>query len=228
MNRLPEFLRFTLGEILLIALAAGLGMAALRTGGLFAAAYLFGAVVLSALLLVTAIVGRGPLRAFAIGCLVGVSVYGCVLYGYGDAEFDPESGELLTSRAAKPVYDTIKEVYYVEEFTGREADAVEAGAATKRGLAPLGYWEPSVGGPVASKLVAKVGNAYWEPRVRPDRRDFMQIIHLLTALTLGYVAGKFGAALHRRRMAPTATWEQASSVGEISSPAPGGGTGSLR
>lgn len=204
MPRLPEFLRFSLGELLLVVLAVGLGMAALRGGELFAAAYLFGAIVLSAMALVTALVGRGPLQAFAIGFLVGVSVYGGVLYWYGEAEFDPESGELLTSRAAKPVYDAIKEVYYVEEFTGREADAVEAGAAAKRGLAPLGYWQPSVKGPVASKLVAKVGNAYWEPKVRPDRRDFMQVAHLLAALTLGYVAGKFGAALYRRRKASTA------------------------
>ncbi|HEV7278839.1 MAG TPA: hypothetical protein VGN57_01395 [Pirellulaceae bacterium] len=231
MPRLPEILRFTLGELLLVALAAGLGMAAMRAGGLAAAGYLFGVIVLTAIVLVTALVGRGTLQAFAIGFLVGVSVYGGVLYWYGEAELDPELGELLTTRAAEPVYDAVREVYYVDVYSGREADVVEAGAAAKRGLSRLGYWKKNVGGPFASTLVAKVGNVYWSPQVRPERRDFMQVVHLLAALTLGYVAGKFGAALYRRRKpAPAAAdvGERASRDGEISSPAPGGGTGSLR
>jgi hypothetical protein len=230
MLRLPDSLRFSLGELLLVALAAGIGMAALRSGGLLASAYLFAAIVLIVLMIVAALVGRGAGRAFAVGFLVGVAVYGGVLYWYGDGEFDPELGRLLTTRGARPVYVAVREVYYIDVFTRREADAVEAAAAAERGLSQLGYWNKSVSGPIASTLVAKVGNVYWDPEVRPARREFMQVFHLLAALTLGYVAGKFGAGLVRRRgAAPSAADDsRAPRESEASSPAPGGGTGSPR
>jgi hypothetical protein len=231
MQRLRESLRFSLGELLLVALGAGVGMAALRSGGLLAAAYLFGTVVLLAWALVAAIVGREALQAFAIGFLVGVAVYGGVLYWYGDSEFDPERGELLTSRAAEPVYDVVSEAYYIDVYSGREADTVEAGAAATRGLVPMSYWEPStVDVPFGSIKVAKVGNTFWSPNERPVRREFMQVFHLLAALTLGYFAGKFAAATYRGRIAPPApiVRESESYAGEPNSLAPAAETGSRR
>lgn len=227
MLRLRDSLRFSLGELLFAALLAGVGLAALRTGGLFAAAYLFGAMLLFAGFIVAAIVGRGIGQAFAIGFLVGASVYAGVLYWHGDAEFEPGRGELLTTRAAAEVYGVVREVYYVDVYDGREADAVEAGAAAQSPLAEMSYWVPGVVNvPFGSTLVARVGNVYWSPQERPVRREFMQVAHLLVALAVGYAAGKLGAGLYRRRQPlPTETVAEAEA---LSSREQAGETGSRR
>lgn len=232
MPRVFEILRFSLGEILLVALATSLGMAALRTGGLFAAAYLFGAVVLSAIVLVTAIVGRGAPQAFAVGCLIGVSVYGGVLYWYGDEEFDPDRGELLTTRGAKPVFNAIRDLYYVDAFSGREATPDESRTISGYEFVPISHWDRNLKDvPFGdASRVASPRDIYWSIGVRPASRDFMQVFHLLAALTLGYGAGKLGAGLYRRRQPlPTDSVAEAGSPRDASSSlAPGGGTGSRR
>ncbi|HEV7280518.1 MAG TPA: hypothetical protein VGN57_09955 [Pirellulaceae bacterium] len=165
--------------------------------------------------------------------LVGIAVYGGVLYWYGEEEFDPEHGELLTTRVAKPLYAAVQEVYFVNAFNGREATVEEAEAASRQPLVSISHWSPNIINVSFGdrEKIARVGNDFWTPVVRPDVREFMQVVHLLAALTLGYVAGKFNAALYRRRRALPAgngVREPVVREGEASSPTPAAETDSPR
>ncbi|MEX2112825.1 MAG: hypothetical protein WD845_06535, partial [Pirellulales bacterium] len=138
-------------------------------------------------LAIVCFVGRRELRAFAIGFVIPVIAYACVLLAMGQNEMDPYNGRLLTSRALRPVFETVVTRKWVDLLTGKEVRNDDPRVAT----------EKAVGG-------AGVGLSE-----SLDRPSFMGFGHLLIALAFGYVGGKLAVAVYRRQRSGNSRAESA-------------------
>lgn len=181
--------QFSLRELLCVVLFAGLGLAALRTGGMLASVMVFLAYLLLSALGIVVVVGRGPLQAFAIGFVIPVIIYGTVVYAMGSNELDPYAGKLPTTRWLLPVQKAMVQRTWIDMSTGQAVPDYDPATDTTDGNAG--------GGGFGGGRMMGISES-------PDRATFMGLAHLLLALLFGYAGAKFAVVLYRRRQ-PAAT-----------------------
>ena len=170
--------QWSLRELMILVLFAGLGMASLRMGGVVGSITVFLAIVLCMALGIVAFVGRNEPQAFAIGFLVPVIAYAAIVLAVGSSELDPYDGRLPTTRALGPLYESVVTRTWIDLTTGQEIPNYVPAKNQQAGFFVAGF-----GGIVGGRQVTS--------REQPDRRTFMLLAHPLIALAFGYVGGKF-------------------------------------
>jgi hypothetical protein len=169
------FPQFTLRELLFAVLFVALGLASLRAGGALASIMMLLAIVLTMGLAIIAFVGRGELRAFAIGFSIPVLIYAVTVVVIGPNEFHPYRAQLPTSRILAPIFGAVVDQKWIDTQTGEVVPD----------------YDPSVGDPFAGRDVR-----FSE---QPDRQTFMTVGHVLIGMFFGYAGGKFAVLIYRRR-----------------------------
>ena len=134
---------------------------------------------------ISAVVGRGPRQAFALGFVLAAAVYAAVMVA--DGKLSPRPGRLVTSQLLSSFYGAVTETVYRRWGSGQELrrDQLPADALVTR----LGH---SVDFPNPRPVFSKV--------VTPDRLHFTAVGHCLWALLLGYVGGHFARFVYARRV----------------------------
>lgn len=181
--------QFSLRELLCVVLFAGLGLAALRTGGMLASVVIFLAYLLFSALGIVVVLDRGPLQAFAIGFVIPAVIYGAAVYVMGSSELDPYAGRLPTTKWLLPAHKAMVQQTWIDMSTGQVVPDYDPTTDPTGG---------NVGGGGFS------GGRTMGISESPDRATFMGLAHLLLALLFGYAGAKFGVVLYRRRQ-PVAT-----------------------
>ncbi len=167
--------QWSLRELLVLVLFAGLAFASFPlAGGVVWSITVMLSIVLCTGLAIAAVVGRYQMQAFARGFVIPVVAYACVLLAMGQGELDPYSGRLLTSKALRPVFESVVTRKWVNVITGKEVP---------------NYVPPT----------NAVGMGPVQASENLDRPSFMGFGHLLFALAFGYVGGKFAVAIYRRQ-----------------------------
>ncbi len=186
LERMKTFFHFSLRELLFVVLFAGLGLAALRAGGLLASLTLMLAITMTMCFAIVAFVGRRQLQAFAIGFLVPVVTYAGIVWAVGVSELDPYSGELPTSQLLQPVFEVIVTQAWVNITTGKIDPGYDPATDPNRNLGGGG------GGGFSGSSPMRISEL-------PDRQTFMCLGHVLIAMIFGYAGAKFAVGVHRRQ-----------------------------
>lgn len=181
MKFLPQF---SLREILFVVLFAGLGLAALRAGGVVASFVVFLAIVVTMGLAIVVFVGRRTIQAFAIGFLIPTIAYGVAVYALGKSELTP-NGKLATSRLLAPLYRVMVKQIWTNFSTGEVVPDYDPAT------------DPDPGGSMMTMTES------------PDRLTFMSLGHILLAMIFGYCGAKFAVIVHRTQQRPGPAPEQA-------------------
>lgn len=176
--------RYSLKELLWIALVVGLGLAGLRVGGIAASILVFTAIAFLMAITIIALIDRGQGQAIAIGFLVPALTYTGTVLVCGKGELDPYEGRLPTSLALQPLFAAFVEHTWFDLLTGKEL--AENDPAVKQHLSGGGGGGGFAGRPVGASE-------------SPDRTTFMSLGHCLFAMLFGYVGAKFGGLVFRRR-----------------------------
>jgi hypothetical protein len=135
---------------------------------------------------ILALVDRGERQAFAIGFVVAMVGYGLILEGLSKSgpkwrhEFNPDVGQLPTTRLLRPVYHTVARIGLIDLSTGKPVP--NSAAQIGSGL--------SGGG---------MGSANYSMSESPRREVFMKIGHGWWAILLGLCGGVFARGVYRRR-----------------------------
>lgn len=182
---LPFGLQFSLAESLLVALYACVGVAAAKSGGLFAWLFAEATLVLAVAFIVAAVFTRRAARAFAIGFAIGFCAHGLCLVYFGASEFSPTAAQLPYSKIVSPVWVAMRPERFVSYSTGLEVAREDL---------QEDYVEPMF----QTQLLAPDGSGVYLVE-RPPREDFMLVAHALGAAAAGYLMGKLAAVLYGRR-----------------------------
>ncbi len=171
-------------ELLFVLLSVGLGLASLRAGGMLASAALCISITVFLAIAIIAFVGRDQLKCFATGFLIPVIAYAGLHIAAGNDELDPYEGKLPSTRMLQPMFDVVVTRTWVDLNTGKELPDYNPAAFPVRheggGMLPAGM------SPVARAE-------------SPDRTAFMTLGHVLMAMLLGYVGGKFAVVIQRHQ-----------------------------
>ncbi|UUO07036.1 hypothetical protein M4951_01690 [Blastopirellula sp. J2-11] len=170
---------YSLRELMVVALIAGLGLATLNAGGWLASGMIFLAMVLLMGLAIVALVGNGIERAYAIGFVIPAICYGVLVWSGGNRELDPYESQLPASHLLQPLFQAMAKTTWVDIFSGKEIPKPKAPTASSGGF--LG-----------------VGVSQGVPKESINRETFMKTGHLLFALAMGYAGAKFAVAVDRR------------------------------
>ncbi len=162
-------------------LSVGLGIASLRAGGMLAAATVCISVTIILAIAIIAFVGRGQLKCFATGFMIPLTAYAFLHIAAGDAELDPFQGELPTTRLLRPIYRVVVTRTWLDAVSGKELPDYQPGTMPARHEG--GFLPPGVTRVVRSET--------------PDRTAFMTLGHVLLAMGIGYVGGKFAVVVQR-------------------------------
>lgn len=182
MGKSRPLLQWSLRELLVLVLFVGLAFTSLPlAGGIVWSVTVMLSFFLCTGMAIVCFVGRHELRAFAIGFVIPVVAYACLVLTLGQSELDPYSGRLVTSQALRPVFDAVVTTKWVDTWTGKEVPSDDPRVAAQQ----------AGGGGMSG---AGVGLS--ESLNRPT---FMGFGHLLFALAFGYVGGKFAVAVYRRQ-----------------------------
>ena len=192
--------RFTIRELGLLTAFLAVGCAGLKYANeLWWSVLALGTFVLLLAALITALVGRGPWRAAAIGFAVAVLAYAILLRSVPlsantntSPELEPYSGSLPTSRLLLPLFKSIVRTKWIDGSTGQEVP---------------NYQPPSPGGFVGGGFGGLGTSVYLQ--ATPQGDDFMKVGHVLWALVFGYCGGRFAMWVHRRSAAEPRANEQA-------------------
>jgi hypothetical protein len=180
MGKSRPLVQWSLRELLVLVFFAGLAFASFPlAGGIVWSVTVMLSFFVCTGLAILCFVGRRELRAFSIGFVIPVVAYACVMLAVGQNELDPYNGKLLTSRALRPVYETVVTRKWVDLLTQKEVPSDDPRVATQQ---TMGGVMTGVG--LSESL---------------DRPPFMALGHLLFALAFGYVGGKFAVAVYRRQ-----------------------------
>jgi hypothetical protein len=166
--------RFSILELFALILIPGLGIAAIRAGGIFISAALLSGMLWFIAMAIVSLFGHGSLRRFAGGFVVASGIYGGLLLYLGESELQSYAGSLPTSQALYPLQEAMTTYTYREVRTKRLLTEDEI-ADAKAGQ---------------SNLLVSVS-------ADPDNATLMTIGHLLVGLLFGYLGGKFALALDR-------------------------------
>ncbi|HEV7281745.1 MAG TPA: hypothetical protein VGN57_16200 [Pirellulaceae bacterium] len=159
-------------ELLTLILVPGLGIAAVRAGGICVTVALLADMMWFIGMTVAALFGRAGLRRFACGFAVAGGIYGGLVVYFGPTELGP-GGWLPTTQALTPLNESMSATTYInldtnETMTEAKVDALRL--------------SPKAG--IRAKL--------W-----PDQAEFMAVSHLLIGLLIGYLGGKLAVVVGR-------------------------------
>jgi hypothetical protein len=174
-------------ELMLGILIIGLGCAGLLAGGVMAAVFLGGAMIVAMGFAIVALVGRDELRAAAIGFLVPVVGYAASIYAVGSSEMDPY-GNLPTTKLIQPAFHAIVRVEWINVMTGEPMPDYDPTKASS---------DPGSIGGLPTFAGATVG-----AKETPERTTFMSVAHTFLAMVFGYVGMKFAGYVYRRQGRP--------------------------
>jgi hypothetical protein len=206
MTKLPYGLQLSLFELLAILLFAGVGAAALRSGGTAALILVQAALWLIVGIALVALVARGSWQAFAIGFVLGVAGYALPPLYVGQSELDPYEGRLPLTKAMFPVWKAVEGNVYRDLTTGDEFEASEVklmqnnasggGGGMGGGMVVAPNWPASSYS--ALHFQTSDGRTV-EQFESPPRHEFMLVAHALLAIAIGYVFGKIATVIYGRR-----------------------------
>lgn len=183
-------LQFSLFELLAILLFAGVGAAALKTGGVLLAVLLQSAIWLFAGVAVVAIFSRDSWRAFAVGFLIGGAIYVGPVLCAGESELDPYETKLPLTQPLLSLFAAIEADAFVYEPTGERFSAWTTEVTQSTDLIAGGFSQPRYTLPDGRVVTLSED---------PPRLEFMLSAHALLAIASGYVFGKFATVIYRRR-----------------------------
>ncbi|HEV7280111.1 MAG TPA: hypothetical protein VGN57_07865 [Pirellulaceae bacterium] len=166
--------RISIVELLLLILVPGLGIAAIRAGGVAVTIALLVGMMWFIVMAVAASFGRDGLRRFAGGFVVAGAIYGGLVFYFGPTELDLD-GRLPTTQALKPLNESMTTTMYTNMVTHKSITEAEVKAIRRS----------PTGGPAV------------EVTLWPDRAEFMAVSHLLIGLLIGYLGGKLAVAIGR-------------------------------
>jgi hypothetical protein len=183
--------RFTIRELGLLTAFLAVGCAGLKyANAWWWSALALGTFVLLLAAIITALVGRGPWRAAAIGFSVAVLAYAILLRSVPiqantntSPELDPYNGTLPTSRLLLPVFKSMVRTKWIDGATGQEV---------------RDYRPPTVTGFGGGGFGGFGGNPSVYLQGTPQPENFMKVGHLLWALVFGYCGGRFAVWVHQR------------------------------
>jgi hypothetical protein len=182
MSKYPQL---TIRELMLDIVFVGIGFAGLVAGGVMAAIFLGGALIVTIAFAIVAFVGRDESRAAAIGFLVPVIIYAASILAIGHSELDPY-GNLPTTKLIQPAHRLIVRQEWINAMTGEALPDYDPTTAPKFGGGGVGGLYTVGGAPVGMKET-------------PDRTTFMSVAHALLAMVFGYTGSKFAVYIHRRQ-----------------------------
>jgi hypothetical protein len=171
-------------ELLFVVLTVGLGLASLRAGGMLASAALCIAITVLLAIAIIAFVGRDQLKCFATGFLIPVIAYAGLHIAAGNAELDPYEGKLPTTRVLQPMFEVVVTRSWVDLNTGKALPNYN----------PAAFPDRHQGSPMLPAGMSPVTVSE-----SPDRTTFMTLGHVLMAMLLGYVGGKFAVVIQRHQ-----------------------------
>ena len=174
--------QISLRQVLFLVLFVGLGLAALRAGGVIAWITTSVAILMTMCFGIIAFVARDTLRAFAIGFLVPVVVYAATVMAIGPLEFDPYEAKLPTSRLLLPLFQAMSKQTWTDISTGKVVPDYDPANDPARANA---------GGTAFGSSISLAES--------PDRATFMTVGHILIAMLLGYAGAHFAVFVHRHQ-----------------------------
>jgi hypothetical protein len=174
--------RFSLRTLLLVTAFVSVSCIALKHAGPVWWTVLSGISMLLVMAsVVVALVGRDEPRAFAIGVIACMVVYGGLLLASGSKEFDPYTGYLPTGKILLPVLRAMAKVTYVDLLTGQ----------------PVPNYQPTPGGPGMGGFMTG-GMQSVGASESPRREQFMAVGHLLWADLFGFSGGLLACYVYSR------------------------------
>ena len=169
---------------MIVALVA-LGIASLRTGATLASLTQFVGFTIIMAYAILAFVAVDQPRAFATGFTVPVLIYGLIVFACGSDELDPYEGRLpTTTHVLRYAHQTLVTTTWTNLATGKVDPDYDPSQYPAGGYGGGGF---VAGGPV---MILDES---------PDRPTFMSVGHLLIALMLGWIGGKFAVFTHRNQ-----------------------------
>lgn len=188
MAKLPSGLQFSLVELLALILVAGLGAAALKTGSVMFAVLLQSAFWLFGGAAAVAIFSRKAPRAFAVGALIGMTIYVVPVLYAGESELDPYETKLPLTQPLLSLFAAMEAEAWVHEPTGERFSAWTTEVTQSTDLVAGGFSQPHTLLP-DGRVVTMIED--------PPRLEFMLSAHALLAIASGYLFGKFAAVVYR-------------------------------
>jgi hypothetical protein len=189
--------RFTIRELVLVTGLIAVGCAGLKYANeVWWSVLWLGLLMLLLAAVVTALVGRGELRAAAIGFAVCVLAY-AILFRAAPMhpntgttrELDPFDGSLPTTRLLLPVFRIMVKGAYIDQQTGKEVPDYDP----TKNPAPGGM---GFGGGMGGGMGGFGGSTVFYVE-SPRRENFMAVGHILWALALGYLGSRFAVWVDR-------------------------------
>jgi len=203
-RRLPVF---SLRELLLLVAFFAVGCAALTFANeiwWMALATITGLACLVAA--VVAVIDRGPRQAFAIGFIICAGLYfGLVAFPGRPTGYGPGNSELNTTGVNYPtsrllLFEQVVETTWIDPATGQVIPNYQPPNQPPNqppatpGFSPGGAYSPP-------------GSVFG--RLQPNPETFMRIGHALWILLFGYVGGRFGRFVYKRRINDATPSEEA-------------------
>lgn len=180
--------QISLSELLFVTLFAGLGLAAMRAGGVLASLTLVANFLMLLALGIVACVRKDRWRAFAIDFVVPVVAYGALVRSQG-TELDPYAAGLpFSTLILRPTYAALVKTAYIDLKTGQtlvDYDPTLPTNGTMSGMLGVG-----------SSI--QVGYS-----VTPDPQYLMLLGHSLIGMFLGYFGARFALMVKERERVPT-------------------------
>lgn len=192
--------RFSLRELLALALIFGLTLGALRVGGLLASALLLGGFVFFVAMTIHAFAGKGTTKAFAIGFLIPCLAYSAILLTSGNRELDPYSGKVPSAGLLRYLHQNLVAITYYDLQGNVITDydptvhMVVYGGGPSSFLGGFGGGGGAFGGGGGGAGMVPAGKTAVSSIEGIERATFMLIGHGLIALFCGWIGGKY--ALH--------------------------------
>lgn len=178
-------INISLRELIVIVAYCALGIAALRAGGWLAALVVFSGIVLVMALAIIAFVGTAQPKAFATGFLLSTLVYAATVIAAGNNELDPYDGRLPTTIVLRYAHHALVTTTWTDFATGKVVPDYDPAKDAQLGNGGGGFGGPSV-----------------MLQESPDRPTFMSTGHMLLAMMLGWVGGKFAIYVYRTQRPP--------------------------
>ena len=173
--------RISLKELLGLMLFVGIMISSMRYGTVLASTAISLALLITMSLAIVAFVAVNEPRAFAVGFLVPVATYAAAILVVGKTEYGRGTPLLATTKLLESTYPFVAQQSWVDALTGQVISNIDPEViSTERGI-PL----------------AKHKGTFVHRIPTPSRSIFLGIGHVLTAMILGYIGGKFGVTVHR-------------------------------
>ena len=187
-------LRFSLRQLLTLAVIIGVVLTSLRTGGLLASAVQTIGLVVFVVFAINALVGHGETKVFAIGFLIPSLLY-VLMLTFSGAELDPYDRVLPTSTILRMMHEQL----VVRTYSDMQGNVVTDYDPTKYEIISVDIG--GVAGDVAGRL--RGTGKYPANAVimyeRQDHRTFMLIGHGLIAALCACLGGKYAVYASRRK-----------------------------